>query len=284
MAKNGILYLRSAELIVGKKIEDTNEAIEPVFAKVFRTRIKFKIVSTDGGNANKAKISVYNLNEESKTFLEQDDMVVFLRTGYAGELTQLFFGDLERFEEKRSGGDVITTLECGDGEKILKDANIQIGLGPGATRIQILNLAIAKLKLSRGYQTFIPDNNYQNGFSFSGPVSRLMDEILEPLGLKWNIQGGELQIMGTNETDRQTAVLLTPTTGMIDYPTKTKDGVQFKSLLNPRIRPGRAVRLESKRFLDGSGANVKTSKCTYEGDSSEGKWQVTCEGVIKDDK
>jgi len=278
MASN-ILFIRKAELIIGPKISES--AVEPVDARVFKTRLNFSIEKDETGNANKCKISIYNISEDSKTFLEKDDLVVFLNAGFGDGVSNIFFGDLQRFSEKRNGPDIITTIECGESEKILREAHIQISLGPGATNRQVVDAAIKKLNLSKGFQVEIPIVKYQNGFSFSGPVKKLMNEQMGAVKLNWSIQSGEMQILGEKETDEQIAIEITPNTGLIGMPTKTKDGVEFTSLLNPGLRPGRAVRLESKRFLDGSGANVKLTKTVFKGDTHEGQWLVKCEGIIK---
>lgn len=281
MTSRNLLYLRKGELIVGQKVADTNAAIEPQNALQIKTRLNFTVEKDESGNANKAKINIYNLSEDTKTFLERDNLVVFLNAGYAGGISNLFFGDLQRFDEKRNGPDIITTLECGDAENILREANIQIGLGKNATNIQVINQAIAKLKLSKGFQATIPEIKFANGYSFSGQVKTLLNEMMEMVNLKWSIQNGELQILGETQSDFQTAVLLNQNSGLIGTPTKSKDGVEFISLLNPEIRPGRAVVLESKRFLNGSGATVKVNKTVFTGDTHEGAWQVKCEGVIQ---
>lgn len=284
MAINNILYLREAEVVVGKKVTATNGPVEPVEARVFKTRISFEVEQDGSGNANKAKIRIYNLSESSRIFLEQKDMVVFLNVGYESSgLTNLFFGDIDDkngIHVERSGPDIITTIEAGDAEKILREANIQIGLAQGATNLQIINAAAAKLKVSASYKTNIKSITYQNGFSFSGQVKKLLNEMGKQAGFEWSIQNGELLILSSKETDKQEAVFISAKTGLIGYPTKTQDKVIFNALLNPKIRPGRAVRLESKIFLEDIGANVKVEKTSFSGDTHEGPWQVKVEGAI----
>jgi len=284
MASSDVLYLRKAELIVGKKVEGNNGPVEPVIAKVFRTRIVFEVEQDASGNANKAKIKVFNLSQESLTFLEQKNLVCFLRVGYEGSgLSVLFFGDIDEkngIHVERNGPDVITTIEAGDAEKTLREANIQIGLAQGATNLQVINAAAAKLKVSTAFKTKIKSIKFQNGFSYSGSVKNLLNDLGTQAGFEWSIQNGELLILGPTETDKQEAVLVSARSGLIGFPTKTQDKVIFTSLLNPKIRPGRAVRLESKIFLQDAGANVKVSKTTFKGDSSEGPWEVKVEGAI----
>ena len=149
-----------------------------------------------------------------------------------------------------------------------------------ATNRQVINAAAAALNISNGFQAEIPLITYQNGFSFSGPVKKLMNEQMKLVNLNWSIQNGAFQITEKTKTDEQLAIELGQRSGLIGTPTKTKDGVEFISLLNPELTPGRAVKLNSSRFLDGSGANIKVGKSFFAGDTHEGPWQVKCEGDI----
>lgn len=284
MSSEDYLYLREAELIVGPKVTVTNGPVEPVDARVFRTRINFEVSQDASGNANKGKIKVYNLSEESRTFLEKKNLVCFLRVGYESSgLSTLFFGDIDEkngIHVERSGPDIITTIEAGDAEKTIRETNIQIGLAKGAKNTQIIDQAAKKLLVSTAFKTTIKSITYQNGFSYSGSVKKLLNELGTQAGFQWSVQNGELLILGPKETDKQEAVFVSKETGLIGFPTKTQDKVEFISLLNPKIRPGRAVRLESQIFLKDSGANVKVEKTTFTGDTHEGLWQVKVEGKI----
>lgn len=284
MSNSDVLFLRKAELVIGQKVTATNGPVEPVLARVFRTRLNFNIVFDGSSNANKASIKIYNLSQDSRTFLEQKNIIAFLNVGYeSGELSNLFFGDVDDkngVHTERSGPDIITTLEVGDAEKALRFALVKVGLAPGATNRQIIQEAIKQLNVSISQIETIPLRKFQNGFSYLGPAKDLLDNELKKVNLTWSIQNGELLIIGPNKTDQQSAVLISPKTGLISYPTKTQDKIIFKSLLIPSIRPGRAVRLESKIFKDGSGANIKVDKATFNGDTHQGAWHVDVEGTI----
>lgn len=284
MSNSDVLFLRQGELIVGPKVTSTNGPIEPVNARVFRTRIGFSITFDGSSNANKAKIRVYNLSPDSRTFLEQKDMVCFLNVGYeSGELQNLFFGDIDDkngIHVERNGPDIITTIEAGDAEKTLRTARINIGLAAGATNRQVITEAVKQLNVSISSIETIPLRTFQNGYSFIGQAKDVLDIEFKKVGLNWNIQNGELLVLSPGKTDQQVAVVVSPKTGLIGFPTKTQDKVIFKSLLNPAIRPGRAIILESQIFKDGQGATVKTNKATFEGDTHQGSWSVEVEGKI----
>lgn len=276
-----VLFIRKAELIVGKKVDGTNAPLEPVDARKFLTRLVFVVEQDESSNSNKAKIQVYNLSEDSRTFLEQDNLVVFLNAGYESGVSNLFFGDLQRFEETRVGPDIITTLECADAQNILRAANIQIGLGPGATNRQVLSMAAKKLNVAIAQIEQIPLISYTQGFSFSGQVKEVLNQITKTVGFTWSIQNGELIILSKEGTDKQEAVVFSPETGPISYPSKDKETVKFENLLNPKVRPGRAGILQSKRFKDPAGAKLKVNKATFEGDTSgQGPWKVKVEGTL----
>jgi hypothetical protein len=75
------------------------------------------------------------------------------------------------------------------------------------------------------------------------------------------------------------AVVVTSETGLIGSPGRLKsdkqntaketgDGVEFQCLLNPKIKPGRLIKLESI----GIKGTFKTVKVTHEGDNQGGSW------------
>ena len=284
MASGDLLFIRQGELIVGPKSGFVNSRVQPLNARIFRTRLNFKVKLDGGSNANKAKINIYNLSEASRTFIEQKDMVVFLQVGFESTgLSNLFFGDIDDkngIHSKRTGPDIITTIEAGDAEKTLREANIHIGFSKGSTNIQAIERAARKLLVSTSFQTDIKKITYQKGFSYAGSANDLLDKMGKQAGFEWSIQNGELLILSPGETDGQESVVISKDTGLIGFPVKTQDKVEFTSLLNPAIRPGRAIKVESQIFLDGSGAIVKTDKADFDGDTHEGKWDVKVEGTI----
>ena len=282
MAFENILYLRQGELTVGPRVGSSNAPVEPQDAITFKTRINFNIEMDNSSIPNKAKISIFNLSEASRTFLEQRDLICFLNVGYESSgLVNLFFGDIDEengLHVMRNGPDIITTIEAGDAEKTLRNAIINVGLSKGATNTQVINEAAKQLNVSTSFRTNIREITYQNGFSEVAQARRVLDRLGAQAGFEWSIQGGELIIVGPEETDLQEAVLVTSKTGLIGFPVKTQDKVEFTTLLNPRIRPNRAVRLESVIFGDQIGENIKVTKVSFVGDTREGPWFCKVEG------
>lgn len=287
------LFLRDAELVVGTKAASANTV--PGDARVIRNRVKFTVDKSSEENANKATIAIYNLTQDTRNFLEKSNNFVILRAGYEGNISTIFTGDIVKGKHDRNGPDLVTTLECGDGEFALRDAIVNIGLGPGAKNTQIINAAvgaITSIAVAKGFVDSIPSVTYNQGFTYSGPAKKLLKDQLKAVGMEFHIQDGELNILFPTKTDQQLAVEITQETGLVGFPTKTPEGVDFTSLLNTAIRPGRAVKIESKQFqgafgsqsgvasnsLIHSGSVVRVRRVVHDGDTDEGTWlsKVEC--------
>ena len=74
-------------------------------------------------------------------------------------------------------------------------------------------------------------------------------------------------------------MLITPETGLIGVPTITDNGVRAKALLNPEIRPGRRVQIESETLeMNAEGGIYRVSSATYAGDNHQGDFVVDIGG------
>lgn len=309
MSDGALLYLREAELIIGPKEQAAPK--EPSLAKRYGSRlvrdkvdpsryssgfrIAFNVDKTASSNANKSTISLYNISQESRNFLEEKALVLFLKAGYEGNISTIFFGDVIERRTARQGADVVTTLECGDQEQLIATANVQIGLQKGATNIQVFRAAAEALGLTIPARQLasIPQRQFAKGFSFTGTAKQLLDEQVDKVKFTWSIQDGEIQVLPLTMPTEAIAVLISQDTGLIDYPTKAVDGLKFKSLLNPELRIGRACKVQSKQFqgvfgakagaaassaLEDAGGLVIARKVQHVGDTDEGEWSTTVEG------
>jgi hypothetical protein len=309
---SSLQFHRDAEVIIGPRVSGKIAPEEPVEARSFRAsiqnrdsdgkivggfRIRFNVEKEQTATANKAKITLYNVNQESRNFFEQKDLIIFLKAGYAGNVSTIFFGDIMERVTSRAGADITTMLECGDQEQILATANVQIGLGPGATNLQAFSAAESAigLKIPALQKSKIPTKQFRNGFSFSGTAQELLRKLTEEINFRFSIQDGEIQVLSELGNDGDEAVLISPETGLIGFPTKTQEGIRFVSLLNPGLRPGRRCKVESKQFQGSSGSSgsvkaadtvqdsgqvITLKKVVFDGDTQEGPFDSKCEGIV----
>lgn len=290
------LFLRQAQLIVGTKLSGGRSNIVPPNARTIRNRVKFTVDKTSEGNANKATIQIFNLSQDTRNFLEGTGLFLMLKAGYQDAMSTICVADILKGKHERQGPDVITSLECGDGETAMRDATVSVGLGAGAKNTQVIEQAVAAItafNVSRGFTETIPSRSYAGGFTYSGPAKELLRTQLKNVGLEFSIQDGELNIFAPGKTDGTIAVEIGPKTGLVGFPTKTPLGVDFVSLLNPSIRPGRLIKIVSKQFYGAfgsqsgaasasvidSGQLVRVRRAVHDGDSHEGPWLTKVETV-----
>lgn len=282
-----LLFIRKAFVKVGKSGESTGLQ--------FNTRVTFEIEKTLESTSNKGKIGIYNLNQDSQSFLEQNDLQVELYAGYEEQVEQLFIGDIKRVNRTRSGPDIIASIECGDGEKKIEESTYTGSFAPGSTNIQVLNAAIKALGVTIGTVQDLKSDVFQGGFVFAGQVKKLLNQLTKDQKLQWSIQDGELIIIGKGKVTAEEGPLITSETGMIGFPSKTEKGIQFKSLLNPKIRPGRMVQIKTLQYAEAQDAgptnpkillnkaasgNFKVTKVKHSGDSMTGNWTSEVEAIL----
>jgi hypothetical protein len=263
------LFLREAFLTVG--------------TKQFSTRIAFEIKQNDESDPNKAKISLYNLSADSRAYLEKTEDMMRLEAGYKGDVGIIFWGDIsdKGVKHERKGGDIITTMQCGDGLVELQSAHLEFSWEAGVTCQQIVDKALSTIGLHLAVKSGDLSKQYLNGKAYSGTVKKLLDQITKYCGLIWNTQNNSIQIYPANSTANQNAVLLNSTTGLIGIPSKTEKGIMVRSLLNHRLTPGGLFQLETKDgSKTGSGLYAITA-VKHVGDTFEGEFYTEVEGEIR---
>lgn len=258
-----------------------NSAIVIGDVKTTGLRIVFDIEKNDiGGEANKASISIYNLNETTRTLSQQLDTIIILEVGYGENLEQLFIGNMSKSVTKRQGANMVTTLTMGDAEKALREVRFDKSW-EGKVSIKTCIKEVADTFRTAGAVIVgnlasvfasVDDKKEQSGLALSGMAKDVMDDLVGKLDLEYSIQDNNFQLLKQGESTQEKAVLLTPQTGLLGIPAKRgDDGIEFISLIIPGIRPGRLVTIHSKHIFE----TVIMTKATYRGDTHGQPWHIT---------
>lgn len=252
-------YLRACRLQV---------ASAPGTAMEFRTRIRFKINKDSTSLSNKSQIEIYNLNDDSISFIQKDNCTAILYAGYGSYDQIIFTGDIILpLKKERRGSDKITHIELGDGEKTLSQSTLDISVKKGASLESLLDKAISSMNnITTGALRF-ENVDLSSALSYSGSSRDFLNMMSKDYGFQWQITDGALNIYPDADQIQTRAVVLTSKTGLIEAQ-KSDKNIVGKALLNPGISPGRPV--------DIRGLEVN-STCTikevhHEGDSVQGPW------------
>jgi len=287
------LWDRSIAVSFGPKGAE-NEGV-----KITGLRISFEITKTSESTPNTAKINIYNLSPEHRALLEtSEDLGVILETGYGGNLEELFAGDIKLAKTESSadkleglavttlnqGPDKVTTIEAVSGHFAIEQATVDKSYAEKTSTVTILSDVINSFSGKGVYvgnalnfvkSGAIVDKIAQMGMVLSGPSSTHMDNLSSNLGLEWSIQDNDMQIISQDGKTTEDAVLLNQDTGLIGSPIWKKDGIEFTALINPKIKPGRAVAIsiESKQYT----GFFRVWRAVFSGDSHDQSWVVKAE-------
>lgn len=265
------LYLRQASVTIATASDSQARVINGL-------RINFKIDKTVLADPNKAVIRVYNCNADSRAAMEAEGARVLLRVGYGldeDDQVQIFIGDIRRVAHLKQGPDWISEIEAGDGEVDYTGSKVDMSFPAGTPAATVLSSVIGEMQNVKNVATNLIGavGVYLTPVVASGPVSVVMDTITSKLGLEWSIQDEEIQILKEGVATFDTAVFLSPETGMIGSPAKTLIGCQITSLLNTEFKPGRLVTVSS-RDINGT---FRTQSVAHNGDTFQGPWQTIVE-------
>lgn len=272
---------RVASVILGKP-GLTNLIIEDL-------RIAFDVSKTNTSESNKGKVEITNLSQASRNKIKELDEVVTLSAGYREEdgAEVLFIGDITLLNHSYPRPEVITKIEAGDGEKVIRESTLSLSYKEGFSIRQILTDISGKLAVPQKINlTTLPftDKTFSNGYSFAGQAKNALDVLCEAVGLEWSFQNGELKIQLIGQGDYTRAIVVNEATGLIDSPERleeigasmnTKDktpGWLIRTLLQPKAEPGGVVSVSSREIPDNT--IFKISEVQHVGDTHGLTWET----------
>jgi hypothetical protein len=241
--------------------------------------IEFKIEKTDKPEPNKAKITVYGLNEDHRGELlrmsgtqidksKRKPIRVELDVGYREQHGMIFAGDLRNLEVRQDGVEVQTVVFGHDGGHAFKTSTIERSFAKGtplATAVracaEALGVGFGNIDDLSGTAT-IPGlgKTLPHGIVLHGPAQAQLDRLLKSARLNWSIQHGALVVTEHGKPLERSAIRLGPDSGLIGSPEtevttdvvpskgappKAKGAIKVKALLNPGFYPKRKIVLDS---------------------------------------
>lgn len=249
-------------------------------------KIEFSISKDIGSSANDATITFYNLRESTRNGVGKELEDVTLEAGYEneGNVAIIFSGQIRDVEHRRNGPDILTAITCGDGDKALRKATTSRSYPKGTkltTIIDDLQADLEKQGVAKGEWRFpdgFEEKTLKRPFAMCGGCVREMDMLGRSNGFYWSVQNGATEIIPSDDALDQ-VVFLSKDTGLVGVPTITDNGVKFEALLNPEIRPGRKVQIESEMLeMNGAGGLYRVSSVTYAGSNRDGDMLVSGHG------
>lgn len=252
-------------------------------------RVTFKVTKTADAKHNRAMISVFNLNAASRRQMQDGKpVVVTLSAGYGSSVTQIFSGKLSRVWHTHEGPDWETHLDSDDGKDAL-GARVSLAIANGNRAdmakkiaadlaekgIGAGNLDAALAEIAKAAET--AQSQVQHG-----SAEEALGSTLDPLGLEYTVQDGQLQVVKKGQILNREAALLSAKTGLIGSPDVGKKGyLKVKCLIQPNLVPQWGIVVNSDAIAN---TLFRIEKVTYRGDSHGTEWFADLELAPSEEK
>lgn len=253
--------------------------------EISNLRMAFSIFKSESWSTNTANIRIWNISESKRNLLNSYGDEITLNAGYRQETGAqvLFRGNTSLATHIFAEPEIITVLDCGDGEKSLNLVLAKASFGENTPVRQVIEYYAGVLGLNIAEFADTDNLVYALGHQFSGIAKDGLDKACKAIGLVWSVQNNNLVILRQGEGSSKPPVDINASTGMIGIPQRYTDRRQYlykalpknggapkpgwkvRTLLRPDILPGDRIRLRSNRVdIDGI---FYVISITHEGDN-----------------
>lgn len=245
-------------------------------------RVSFSGDKNISGGLGNFKAEIYNLNENTRSFLNRDpvegkgidnkDFTLFqFRAGYNGDLRNIFKGNVHQAQTRRDGPDIITEIEALDGGFDFRNSfssKTVTGFSVEDLVEDMPNTDVGQIR----EQPQLLRPKVINGFTadFFDDAIRQEDQ--------WFIQDQKLHVIGPDETLGDGVAIVDASTGLLDTPTRQNLRVSFVSQFNPAIIVGGRVSLESELAPRLNGT-YRVDTVSFTGDTHSSAWEQEVEAT-----
>lgn len=252
--------------VIQAKILITNDTYNGFTGEidVRNLRITFNVTKTFSLSTNTASVRIYNLGPTNRNRLTGFGDQLRLFAGYRDQTGPelLFIGYVNKLNHTFAYPEIISTLECGDGERTLNNTTISISFGPKTPVRTVIEEIAARLDFTIAYLAPFEDPGYENGTYETALAKNLLDAACKKVNLRASVQNDNLIIIPDNGSTPKPAVEINAQTGMIGVPERYVDKRQYlyraidpnnppkpgwliRVLLRPDILPGDRIRVRS---------------------------------------
>ena len=203
-------------------------------------RITFKIRRSSTASPDAADVELYNPGPDTVAALESPRAIVRVIAGYDTPAVvlsgRIVVGSLR---VERDGPTRVARMQVQDGGVDLRQTRLSRAWGGTVYGSEIIDYALEASGLARGTIRLPVDPTYSRGTVTVGALRDTIATVARDAGASWAVQDGALHVWPATEERTRTAILLSPSTGLIGSPVLSDDGhVEVVSLLRPSLRPG----------------------------------------------
>lgn len=229
-------------------------------------RMAFSIFKSESMSTNTANFRIYNLGSDKRNQLAQFGDQVRISAGYrnAGGAQLLFLGDSTQVSHIFAEPEIISVIDCGDGDKTINNTIVSLSFAAGTTVRSVIQNIADRMGLNLVEFSASDELVYTNGFFYTDLAVKALEKACAYLNLVPSVQNGNLLVLNRNVGSNKPPVEINADTGMIGIPERYTDKRQYlyrslppngtpqpgwkvRTLLRPDVLPGDRIRLRSTR-------------------------------------
>lgn len=245
-------------------------------------KIKFDILKHIESEQNHAKIEIYNLSEQTRSQLtDNQDRVVRISAGYEEDLglIEIGQGTISNVVHVKSPPEIITSIYVKDGFSSTRSNIVSLSFKENIRVGAIVDSISEQINLPKGIINLASNLRVQGGFSYLGHVSGALEQLSKQFNFNWSIQNGTIQILKQGTSTDRDIVNISYESGLIEEPeelienpedSKTRE-YKIVTLLRPQLQVGNKVNIKSAD-LEGV---FTIREISHTGDTRDNEWYTT---------
>lgn len=262
-------------------------------------RITFMVTHFAGGAFSVAEITIYNVSGYASRQMLSDGPskryeFISLEAGYENAFGSVFVGQITNVQVHLEDGGATRGVRffCKSSAKERDQNLINLTLSPETDPVQIIEECAQPFGAEiQFYGDFSGLRKRSRGTVLQGSPTSCMNDLGEAYGFDWMVENGAIKIIKRGFAMPDQICVISSGTGMIGSPVVSDTEVGIRCSLNPGIRLGSTIKLESMapRF-EFSGAffydiprtigegYYKVNSLVFAGDSHGDQWenQISC--------
>jgi hypothetical protein len=283
-------YLRNLSLVVA---DPAGKGIE-----LGAFRCVFEVKRGDNQTPNSCDVRVYNLSQSTANQLRANKNAnpeftqLVLKASYGQQPPQqIFWGSITQVrlgrEDQRNS---YVAFTAADGDEPYNFAPTAFTLAAGAQPIGGVRAVIADMArfsaagrqpITEGYIPPSLKNNPNRsirGRTYYGDAKAEMRGLADQHDCVWSVQDGQVQFVPKTGYIPEPAVVISPSTGLIGVPEQSQNGLKVRVLLNPTIKIGRLIQLQSTD-VNQLRYGLETKSIATNFRSSQGQTKLNADGL-----
>jgi hypothetical protein len=227
-------------------------------------RVSFAVRRGDIQTPNSLDARIWNLSDATAKKIQGSEYTqLALSVGYIGNPRPttppppqlLFRGTIRQYRAGRlNATDSYVDLTAADSDEAYNFAPIFISVPAGSNQNAVADLLVAALEahggaqqITLGYVPTLPENGLIRGKTYYGLARDHLRKFANNNNCKWSIQDGNVCFIPFNSYIPGGEIpVISVSTGLIGVPEQTQAGIRIRTLLNPSIKIGQLIQLNSQ--------------------------------------